>query len=75
MMMSTTDMVQCDVTPTIVAGICGPGVPTTAGLTEAGYNAGPIGDRAEKPAITPKSAFFEPCPTTHNPNELSPVRA
>jgi hypothetical protein len=33
------DMVQSEVTPTIVAAVCDPGVPRTAGLTEAGYNA------------------------------------
>jgi hypothetical protein len=71
MMMSTTDMVQCDVTPTIVAGICGPGVPTTAGLTEAGYNAGPTEARDDRPGVAPKKSVFEPCPTTHNPNDAS----
>jgi hypothetical protein len=46
-------MVQSEVTPPIVAGVCDPGVPRTTGLTEASYN--------EKPACYPKTAAFEPC--------------
>jgi hypothetical protein len=34
-----SDVVQSEVKPTIVAGACDPAVPTTVGLTEAGYNA------------------------------------
>jgi hypothetical protein len=35
-------VVQSEVTPTIVVGVCDPGCPRRSGLTEAGYNAGPI---------------------------------
>jgi hypothetical protein len=46
-------VVHSDETPTTV--VCDPGVPTTAGLTEAGYNAGPLAavagleDQTERP--------------------------
>jgi hypothetical protein len=53
------DMVQSEVTPTIVAGVCDPGVPITTGLREAG-NAGPIAARAEERECYPKAAVFEP---------------
>jgi hypothetical protein len=39
-----SDTVGCEVTPTIVAGACDPGVPRMAGLTEAGYNATIVGE-------------------------------
>jgi hypothetical protein len=55
-------MVQSEVTPTIVAGVCDPGVPTTTGLRETGYNACPIVARAEEPECYPKTSAFEPCP-------------
>ena len=54
-------MVQSEVTPTIVAGVCDPGDPTTTGLTEAGYNACPVVARAEAPECYPKTGVFEPC--------------
>jgi hypothetical protein len=54
-------MVQSEVTPTIVAGVCDPGDPTTTGLTEAGYNACPIVARAEEPESHQKTSVFEPC--------------
>ena len=57
-----SDMVQSEVTPTIVAGVCDPGIPTATGLTEAGYNACPIVARAEAPECYPKTSVFEPCP-------------
>jgi hypothetical protein len=53
-------MVQSEVTPTIVAGVCDPGDPTTTGLTEAGYNTCPIVARAEEPECYPKTSDFEP---------------
>jgi hypothetical protein len=46
---SSLDCAPCKVTPTIVAGVCYPGVPRTPGLAEAGYNAGPIAAHAEEP--------------------------
>jgi hypothetical protein len=49
-------VVQSDETPTTVAAVCDPGVPTTAGLTEAGYKAGPIVARAQTPSIESGSA-------------------
>jgi hypothetical protein len=51
-----SDVVQSEVKPTIVAEVCDPGVPTMAGLTEAGYNAGPIVARAETPSTESGSA-------------------
>jgi hypothetical protein len=54
-------MVQSDVTP-IVAVVCDPGVPRTAGLKEVSHNAGPIAARAKKPECDPKTAVFELCP-------------
>jgi hypothetical protein len=48
-------MVQSAVTPTIVAGVCDPGIPTTTALREAGDNAGPIAARAEAPECCPKT--------------------
>jgi hypothetical protein len=54
------DMVQSEVAPPIVAGVCDPGVPRTTGLTEASYNTRPIAARAEKPACYPKTDTFEP---------------
>ena len=54
-------LVQTEVTPTIVAGVCDPGIPTATGLTEAGYNACPIVARAEAPGCYPKTSVFEPC--------------
>jgi hypothetical protein len=60
-----TGLVQTEVTPTIVAGVCDPGIPTATGLTEAGYNACPIVARAEAPECYPKTSVFEPCPQTH----------
>jgi hypothetical protein len=54
-------LVQTEVTPTIVAGVCDPGIPTATGLTEAGYNACPIVARAEAPECYPKTSVFEPC--------------
>jgi hypothetical protein len=51
-----SDLTQSAVTPTTVAGVCDPGVLTTAGLTEAGYNAGPIAARAETPSTESGSA-------------------
>jgi hypothetical protein len=50
-------VVHSDETPTTVAGVCDPAVPTTGGLTEAGYNAGPIAARAESPSIESASAL------------------
>jgi hypothetical protein len=55
-------MDQFEVTPKIVAGVSDPGVPTTTGLTEAGYNACPIMARAEAPECYPEPGVFEPCP-------------
>jgi hypothetical protein len=52
-------MIQSEATPAIVAGVCDPGGPRTAGLTEASHNAGPIATRAEKPAF--------PCGSTPKP--------
>ena len=40
-------MVQSDVTPAIVAGVCDP-----VGLAEAGYNAAPIWGRVDKLGVT-----------------------
>jgi hypothetical protein len=57
-------MVQSAVTPTIVAGVCDPGISTTIGLREGGYNAGPIAARAEAPECYPKTGVFEPCPNS-----------
>jgi hypothetical protein len=54
-------MVQSEVTPRIVAGVCDLGDPTTTGLTEAGYNACPIVARAEEPECYPKTSVLEPC--------------
>jgi tetratricopeptide (TPR) repeat protein len=54
-------MVQSEVTSSIVAGVCDPGGPRTAGLTEASHNARPVAARAEKPGCYPKTAAFEPC--------------
>jgi hypothetical protein len=54
------DMVQSEVAPPIVAGVCDPDVPRTTGLTEASYNAGPIAARVEKPTCYPRTAAFEP---------------
>ena len=54
-------MVQSEVTPPIVAGVCDPGDPTTTGLTEAGYNACPVVARAQEPKCYPKTSAFEPC--------------
>jgi hypothetical protein len=51
-------MVQSEVTSTIVAGVCDPGIPTTTGLREAGYNAGPIAARAEAPEFYPKTGVL-----------------
>jgi hypothetical protein len=71
-------MVQSEVTPPIVAGVCDPGVPRTAGLTEASYNAGPTAARDEKPARYPKTAAIEPCPFSRpsepsGPNDVARV--
>jgi hypothetical protein len=60
-LVKTLDMVQSEVTPTIVAGVCDPGDPTTTDLSESGYNARPIVARAEEPACYPKTSVFEPC--------------
>jgi hypothetical protein len=49
-------MTQSEVTPNTVAGVCDPGVATTAGLTETGYKAGPIVARAQSPSIESGSA-------------------
>jgi hypothetical protein len=54
-------MVQCEVTPRIVAGVCDPGVPTTTGLREAG-NARPIMARAEEPECYPKTGSLNHAP-------------
>jgi hypothetical protein len=51
------EMVQIALTPTIVAGVCDPGIPTTTGLREAGYNACPIVACAEEPDCYPKERF------------------
>jgi hypothetical protein len=67
-------MGQSEVTPITLAGVCDPGVPTTAGLKEASYNAGPTEARADRPGVAPQKGVFELCPTTHNPNDVSPVR-
>ena len=48
-------MVQSEVTPTIVAGVCDPDIPTPTALREAGDNAGPIATRAEAPECCPKT--------------------
>jgi hypothetical protein len=53
---------QSAVTPTTVAGVCDPGISTTTGLREAGYNAGLIAARAEAPECYPKAGVFGPCP-------------
>jgi hypothetical protein len=58
---SFSGMVQSEVTSSIVAGVCDPGGPRTAGLTEASHNARPVAARAEKPGCYPKTAAFEPC--------------
>jgi hypothetical protein len=47
---------KADVHP--VAGVCGPGDPTTAGLTEAGYNAGPVAAGLKNPRVTRRRAFL-----------------
>jgi hypothetical protein len=52
-------MIQSEATPPVVAGVCDPGGPRTAGLTEASRNAGSITTRAEKPAC--------PCGSTPKP--------
>jgi hypothetical protein len=72
MLTATTDMRQSEVTPKTKAGVCDPGIPTTAGLKQATYNAGPTEARADRPGVAPKIGVLEPCPTTHNPNDASP---
>jgi hypothetical protein len=51
---------KADVHP--VAGVCGPGDPTTAGLTEAGYNAGPVAAGLKNPRVTRRRAFLNHAP-------------
>ena len=58
MMTATTDMRQSEVTPKTKAGVCDPGIPTTAGLKEASYNAGPTEARDDRPGVAPKKAFL-----------------
>jgi hypothetical protein len=58
MMTATTDMSQSEVTPKTKAGACDPGIPTTAGLKEASYNAGPTEARADRPGVAPVKAFL-----------------
>jgi hypothetical protein len=58
MMTATTEMSQSEVTPKTVAGVCDPGIPTTAGLKEASYNAGPTEARDDRPGVAPKKAFL-----------------
>jgi hypothetical protein len=51
-------MVQCEATPTIVAGVCDPGDPPKSGPREAGYNVCPIAARAEAPECYSKTGVF-----------------
>jgi hypothetical protein len=70
---------QSEATPAIVAGVCDPGGPRTAGLTEASHNAGPIATRAEKPACpcgsTPKPVTIFSFPKTTHRGVAPPRRA
>jgi hypothetical protein len=54
-------MVEIKVTPTIVAGVCDPGVATPTGLRDAGDSAGSIAAGAEEPEWCLSTGMIEPC--------------
>jgi hypothetical protein len=54
-------MVESKVTPTIVAGVCDPGVSTPTGLRDAGDSAGPIAAGAEEPEWCLSTCVIESC--------------